>query len=193
MDRNLFTCNYRAYFPTDNDDGSNSYVQTNNFLLWGGSKTLMGYNKHFVNNTFVYVDYAPAQYAENTLGLGAPVEKLGNGYSVCATSIASSPFIADGKEGYQEQWWNNSCIASSPDQFFNWYECNVTAPLDGTIPYPMKGNAYYSQTGDYRMHCRGTTWNFTQAQALGIDLGSTIHTLPTVDELVAMGHDRLQF
>ena len=69
MDRNLFTCNYRGYFPIDNDDGSNGYVQTNNFLLWGGSKTLMGYNKHFINNTFVYVDFSPAKFAEKMLGL----------------------------------------------------------------------------------------------------------------------------
>lgn len=42
MDQNLFVCNYRAYFPIDNDDGSNAYVQTRNFLLWGGAKNLMG-------------------------------------------------------------------------------------------------------------------------------------------------------
>jgi hypothetical protein len=51
MDRNLFVCNYRAFFPIDNDDGSNGYIQTNNFLLWGGTKTLMGYNKHFIVGT----------------------------------------------------------------------------------------------------------------------------------------------
>lgn len=174
------------------DDGSNTYIQTNNFLLWGGSKTLMGYNKHFINNSFIYVDYTPVQHAERVLGLGPP-GKLGNGYSVCATSIASYPFIAQGKEGFQEQWWNNTCIASSSDQFFNFYECNATAPLDGTIPFPMKGNQYYSSTGDYSMHCRSATWNFSQANALGIDLGSSVSTLPSLQELVAMAHDRLQF
>lgn len=175
------------------DDGSNSYLQTNNWLLWGGSKTLMGYNKHFINNSFVYVDYSPVTYAEQVLGLGAPVQRLGNGYSVCATSIASAPFIAQGKSGFQEQWWNNTCIAGSPDQFHNWYECNASTPLDGTIPVPMKGNSYFSPNGDYHMHCRGTTWNLTQAQALGIDVGSTVSTLPALDALVAMAHDRLQF
>ena len=154
----------------------------------------MGYNKLFLNNSFVFVDYTPAQYAERVLGLGpqAP-RKLGNGYSVCATSIASSPWIAQGKEGFQEQWWNNTCIASSPDQFFDFYECNASSPLDGAIPYPMKGNQYFSATGDYRLHCRSTVWNFSQANALGIDIGSTVSTLPSLEQLVAMGHDRLQF
>jgi hypothetical protein len=122
MDRNLFICNYRAYFPIDNDDGSNSYVQTNNFLLWGGSKTLMGYNKHFINNTFVYADYSPAANGARKLGLTPP---LGNGYGVCATSIASYPFIAMGKGGLQEQWYNNTCITSSRDAFFEWCACGV--------------------------------------------------------------------
>ena len=115
MDRNLFICNYRAYFPIDNDDGSNGYVQTNNFLLWGGTKTLMGYNKHFFNNTFVYVDYAPiASTAAKMLG-GPPR----NGYSSCASSIASYPWREEGLDGKQEQWWNNTCIASSSSSFFN--------------------------------------------------------------------------
>lgn len=41
-------CNYHCTLPIDNDDGSNAYVETNNWLLWGGTKSLMGYNKHFI-------------------------------------------------------------------------------------------------------------------------------------------------
>jgi len=48
LDRNLFMCNYHCTLPIDNDDGSNSYIVTNNWLLWGGTKSLMGYNKHFI-------------------------------------------------------------------------------------------------------------------------------------------------
>ena len=57
----------------------------------------------------------------------------------------------------------------------------------------MKGNRYMSSNGDYVMRCRGDALNFSQAQALGVDLGSTVSTLPSVDALVAMGHDVLQF
>ena len=200
-------------------------MQTNNFLLWGGSKTLMGYNKHFVNNTFVFADYSPAANGARRLGLTPPPGPLGNGYGSCASSIASYPFIAMGKAGLQEQWWNNTCIASSADAFFDWCacqrpngrcplgppppahtsppyllfpsltadECNSTHILDGTIPNPMKGNRYMSSNGDYVMRCKGDALNFSQAQALGVDLGSTVSTLPSVDALVAMGHDVLQF
>jgi hypothetical protein len=186
MDRNMFTCNYRAYFPIDNDDGSNGYIQTNNFLLWGGSKTLMGYNKHFINNTFVFTDFSPA-------ALAAGPRRVGNGYGTCATSIASYPWGEDGASGLQEQWYGNTCISQSAANFFNWYECNATHPRDGTIPFPMRGNTYRSNGSQYRMNCRGTVWNLTQAQAMGVDEGSTTGELPTPDELVAMGHGVLNF
>ena len=33
LDRNLFVSNYFALAPVDNDDGSNGYIETNNWLL----------------------------------------------------------------------------------------------------------------------------------------------------------------
>jgi hypothetical protein len=44
-------CNYHCTLAIDNDDGSNAYVGTNNFLLWAGTKSLMGYDKHFIVST----------------------------------------------------------------------------------------------------------------------------------------------
>jgi hypothetical protein len=41
--------------------------------------------------------------------------------------------------------------------------------------------------------CNQDNWNLTQAQALGVDVGSVATTLPSTDELVAMGHNLLQF
>jgi hypothetical protein len=43
------------------------------------------------------------------------------------------------------------------------------------------------------MRCKADALNFSQAQALGVDLGSRVTTLPSVDTLVTMGHDVLQF
>ena len=214
MDRNLLTCNYHCVVPIDNDDGSNTYVETNNVLLWGGSKSLMGYNKHFIvstergvsiaitshniilssscqNNSFVYVDYTPAVYAHEHMDL-----RLGGGAGfepkpgICAATIASSPFAAS---GLQDQWWNNTCIASSGQNYFRWLSCNNTYPLDGVIPYPLKTNAYYSTDGSYEMKCNGETWNLTQAQSRGLDLGSSVSLLPDLDVLLVMLHDMLQF
>ena len=75
--------NYRSSWPIDNDDGSNGcerggalgawlldrntcrsafhflrrYIESNNFLLWGGSKQYLGFNKHMLSNIYVYADY----------------------------------------------------------------------------------------------------------------------------------------
>ena len=154
----------------------------------------MGYNKHFINNTFVFADYTPSfgLTAQKFLGEKRR-EKIGNGYGVCATSIASYPWGDAGVTGHQEQWWNNTCITASDAQYFEWYECNATHPLNGEIPYPLKSNRYMSTTAAYRMQCKDVTWTLEQAQAAGVDMGSTVETLPTVAQLVQMGHDVLQF
>jgi hypothetical protein len=72
-------------------------------------------------------------------------------------------------------------------------ECNASSILDGTIPFPLANNTYMSGSGGYVMRCKADALNFSQAQALGVDLGSRVTTLPSVDALVAMGHDVLQF
>ena len=74
-----------------------------------------------------------------------------------------------------------------------WYECNTTHPLDGTIPYPLTGNTYLSGDGGYEMRCKDETWDLAQAQARGVDVGSSAAMLPTVEELVALGHATLGF
>ena len=116
-----------------------------------------------------------------------------NSVCACAASIASYPWGEDGVSGRQEQWFGNTCIAGDPSHFFTWYECNATHPRDGTIPFPLRDNTYLSATGGYAMDCHGERWNLTQAQAMGVDEGSTTGPLPTAGEVVAMGRALLQF
>lgn len=183
LDHNLFVCNYYCVVPIDNDDGSNGYLVNNNVLLWGGTKSLMGYNKHFVNNTFVYVDYTPLLSTSDGFGFETK-------FGVCATEIASAPFAS---KGLQDQWYGNTCIANSSSRFFLWMSCNSTDLLDGTIPVPLSGNRYMSSDGGYEMVCSGKHMNFTEVQAMGADLESTVSTLPTIQELVDLAHEVLQF
>jgi hypothetical protein len=202
LDRNLLVCNYHCVVPIDNDDGSNGYVISNNFLLWGGTKSLMGYNKVFANNTFVYVDFTPVVYARDHLGLrlgpssppssssSSPLE-FETKFGVCATEIASAPFAAS---GLQDQWFLNTCIANSSSRFFQWMSCNSSDLLGGTIPVPMQGNTYMSFDGGYEMSCGSTKWTaLSEVQAQGVDVGSTNSTLPSDQDLVALAHEVLQF
>lgn len=199
LDHNLFLSNYRSYYPIDNDDGSNTYLQTENFLLWGGAKSLMGYNKQFIGNTYVYVDYSPIVQPANKklwlLGIGPSMQRqrelqlappLANGVSVCTSSIAPYPFAS---AGLADAFRQNTCIASSASNFFYWYNpCNDSDPTDGSM-WLLSSNIYMSSDGSYSNTCNHSTWNLTQAQAMGVDIGSVATTLPTTQELVEMGNN----
>jgi hypothetical protein len=206
IDQNLFVNNYNSFFPVDNDDGSNAYVVSRNFFLWGGAKNLMGYNKAFLSNIYVYADYSPIT-SPRVKDLGLPrgnhnkkysgssqPDGLGissrNGYSTCTSTIA--PF-ASATLGLADQFRDNVCITSSSDHFFDWYNpCNKTNPTDGSM-WLMSDNIYRSADGGYVNRCDNVQWNLTAAQALGVDVGSVATTLPALSELIAMGHAVLEF
>jgi len=63
---------------------------------------------------------------------------------------------------------------------------NSTNPFDGGTPNPFSGNKYYSATANYSLHCGSASWSLPEAQQQGLDLGSTLHALPTVEELLGM-------
>ena len=149
-------------------------------LLWGGTKSLMGYNKHHVHNAMVYVDYSPAvgSPAARRVGWSAPASKP----PMCAGMITPTPAAP----GHAEAWTNNTCIAADAAHFFRFSSCNASAPLDGGIPVPLAGNRFYSQNATYELRCGGAVWALPDAQARGVDVGSALFPLPTTAELVAM-------
>jgi hypothetical protein len=57
----------------------------------------------------------------------------------------------------------------------------------------MSDNVYRSADGSYVNRCDDQDWNLTQAQHLGVDVGSSVAALPTIDELTAMAQTLLQF
>jgi len=130
-------------------DGSNGYIDTNNVLLWGGTKSLMGYNKHHVNEMMVYVDLNPALHAPaaRRIGWSAPESKppMCSGFivptpsapgkfEVWAVSLLSrappsrlaprAPQRSSPSEPHpQRHTQNNTCISTDPTKFFRWYSC----------------------------------------------------------------------
>ena len=179
-------CNYHCTVPKDEDDGSNSYVDTNNVLLYGGTKSLMGYNKHHIGNAMVYVDYLPALTApaSQRIGWSAPQTKP----PMCSGMITPTPDVP----GMSEVWANNTCIASDPVHFFRWYNCNESNVFDGGIPNPLSGNRYYTPGAGYVLHCGyNTSWNLQEAQERGLEVGSSLHTLPSTEELLGIMQELL--
>jgi hypothetical protein len=115
---------------------------------------------------------------------------LTNGVGTCAATIA--PW-ASAQLGLADQFRNNTCIASSSANFFEWYNpCNSSSPTDGSM-WLLSGNSYMSQDGGYHNRCNNSDWSLAEAQAKGVDVGSSNATLPTIDELVALGHALLEF
>ena len=155
-------------------------MDTGNVLLWGGSKSLMGYNKHHIGNAMVYVDYSPALHAPaaQRVGWSAPESKP----PMCAGMIVATP--AGG--AFAEVWQNNTCIASDPAHFLRFASCNASDPLDGSIPVPLGGNRYYSPNASYQLRCGGAQWTLHEAQQRGVDAGSSLLPLPSTAELLAM-------
>ena len=182
IDSNFFVANYNALAAIDNDDGSNGYIVTNNWLLYAGTKNLMGYNKKFINNSMVMTDIFQDVPGESKVGETKPGCCLG---SLTGTAFALSL-------GLQDEFWGNTCIVNASHKMIIAGQCNATDPLDGSLPFPMRGNTYLSSDGGYRLPC-GTGWNLTEAQSLGVDLGSTVGGLPSIEEFIAMAHARLRF
>ena len=166
-------------------DGSNSFLDTSNVLLWGGTKSLMGYAKHHLHQLMVYVDYSPALHAPaaQRVGWSAPQSKP----PMCSGLIVPTP------AGREEAWQNNSCIASDPAHFFRWFSCNASNPLDGGAPAPLSDNNYFSASAGYVLNCGGASWNLSEAQARGLDLRSSLHPLPTLEGLLGMIRALLEF
>ena len=89
-------------------------------------------------------------------------------------------------------WTGNTCICSSGAHFMSFNGGNEASPLDGHVPH-FSGNTYASDDGNYAFPCGKATWNLTQAQAAGVDVGSVLVPVPTTDEVVAAAHALLQF
>jgi hypothetical protein len=167
------------------DDGSFAYVDTYNFLPWSGTKNYLGFNKTSIGNMFVYSDYSPAllsrEVSPHTVGLG-------NGWDACAMSYgthALPPELAD-------KWSRNTCITRSSSAFFSFNGCNDANPNDGGIPL-FSSNSYFSDDGGWEMTCGKTKWNLSQAQALGVDAGSTAGLAPGTADIIQQGRALLQF
>ena len=183
---NLFVANYYSIVGIDNDDGSSAYDNTDNVLLYGGSKNLMGFSKRSEGNAMVYVDYTPGSAAglSQRVGWSAPEQKP----PMCAGYITSFP----ASTGLADSWLNNTCIATTSASFFRFQACNSSNPLDGSIPVPLAGNHYYSTNASYQMKCGAEVWGLEEVQARGVDVGATLHPLPTTQQLLDMLGSLLQ-
>ena len=170
---NFFIGNYHSAWPIDHDDGSSYYINTYNFLVYGGHKNHLGHSKTASNNMYIYPD------AVHSYDLASFFSK-----PYCLTSngaiVPDPPY---------EAWTNNTCVISNS----NVYTINQCDPshLKVIVPFTANNN-FYTASGKVFMQC-GEKNNYTlaQFQALGYDVGSTVSMLPSNMEIISWGKQLL--
>ncbi len=130
----------------------------------------------------MYSELAPSRLT------APPTSKVGNGWNSCCMSYGTfaTPF--------PDVWRNNTCITASVGKAQWDMHCNPNAPTDGNAPI-FSGNTYANPGAEYGFPCgkNGTRLTLAEAQAVGQDVGSTVTTPPSTEEILAAGHALLQF
>ena len=192
--RNFIVNNYNSVWSLCHDDGSNGYIDSFNFLPWSGTKDYLGFNKKSFNNYFLFSDYSPALVNGIITTPGVMREtahgkpSLKHGWNACSMAYGSQALPFE----LRDVWANNTCICSTGSKFFSFNSCDAASPTDGGIPL-FSSNTYASVDNTYSMTCGDKTWSLSEAQALGVDTGSSLVPVPTTAQIISAAHTLLQF
>jgi hypothetical protein len=170
--QNFLINNYHSTWPIDHDDGSCYYLDTYNFMVYGGFKNYLGHSKIAQSNVYVYPD------AEHS------VENLGAFFSVpfCANSDGASR--GDTASGWGDVWSNNTCIIGNPN-VYSFGSCNLDNPT-GLMPFTAN-NRFYAPSKYVYFGCEGKKLTLEEFQYLGYDLGSTVSDPVDTKTIVTWG------
>ena len=180
--RNMLFNSYSSAWPLDHDDGSAYYTDSKNFMLYGGYKAYLGHSKTVVDNVYVH-----PEWRAGTTGATADVGTCVLNVGLCPQSCAGLKMPGH-PSMWDEEWSNNTCIfggsAAHPS----------TSKIGdfGTAPTKQiaHNNKYLVPAGtDVWLDFYATPGRMTlaQAQATGVDTGSTVGATPTDEAIVAMG------
>lgn len=140
------------------------------FYLGEAPKTNWLQQQAYLGSLYIYPD------ANN-----APEVGLGSG---------SSPFCYNNLDSYafppsrQDTWTNNTCFVMTPAGQESQSSCDPLNPLK-MLPF-MADNRFFFDSGNYTLHCGpNVSWTWAQAQAVGVDVGSTSAASPSVASILA--------
>ena len=172
---NFFINHYHSRWPIDHDDGSCYYLDTLNFLVFGGYKNFLGHSKIFKSNIYVYPDYSDEQTYSTT-------------EPYCANSFGADD-TGPLPSGWGEVWVNNTCIIGNPN-IYDFSACDVSKDFATLVPLTAN-NTFFAKSKYVYIQCGGKHLTLGQYQELGYDLGSTVQdTLPAAD-IINMGKSLL--
>lgn len=154
---------YGSSFPIDHDDGSAYYRDSYNVFLYGGSKNLFGHSKTNDHQLFVYSDVQP--------GYGQPT---------CAGDFSDY--------NYDDQWHDNKCLLLSHNVPYYYSTCNNKNASEHTPP---RNNIFYTPDGTVQFKCGSSTFTLAEWQAQGMDTGSTVSALPSINTIIGWAQQLL--
>ena len=174
--RNFLISNYHSTFPLDHDDGSCYYLDTYNFMVYGGFKNFLGHSKIAQNNVYVYPDAK-----HSSLSFGAFFTK-----PYCAVSHGASAH--DPTSGWGEKWTNNTCIIGNPNVYL-FGACVLSGP-NKLIPFTAN-NSFYIPNKSIYINCERKKLSLSEFQKMGNDIGSTVADIADTADIIAWGKELL--
>jgi hypothetical protein len=165
--------NYHSVWPIDHDDGSSFYVDSYNFIIYGGKKNYLGHSKTDHHEIYVYADLNG--------------DEFGSGY--CIDDYKPTR----GSSGWNETWIQNICTLYGRPVPYNIDYCD-TANL--FVPYVASNQIFVPAGTEAAFVCNvngvSTRLTLQQWQSYGLDNGTTVGTTPDVQTIIEWGRKMLQ-
>ena len=173
--QNLVVGNYRALWPIDHDDGSCSYTDKNNVIVYGGAKNYLGHSKTSSDNLYIYPDIV-----RNGFETSNPA---------CASSFSTSRELPR-PSGWDEVWSNNVCIIGV-HKLFQFSGCSLTNNA-GLVPMSAN-NVFYAPNATAYILCEGKELSLEEYQEMGYEVDSIVKDLPNNEEIMKWARQMLGF
>jgi len=145
----------------DNDDGSCFYLLHDNFEVYGGHKSDFGGHD---------------KYTYNSINAYSKVYDDG----VCCSIYQPPNFVPNYVDGY----YNNTCIQSPAAVYLRHEGCDPSTPNPSILSKTFD-NRVYNANSMATIACGNKILTEADWQALGFDLGTTAHPLPTDAQVIS--------
>jgi hypothetical protein len=169
---NFVMSNYHSLWPLDHDDGSCYWVDTNNFLVYGGYKNNLGHSKTTLNNTYIYPD-----------AVHYNIEQFFIPWPYCATDV----YVTLDKSSWGEVWANNKCVIGNPNIYY-FTSCDPEQDNRDLVPLTFS-NEFYAPNKDIYIQCGDQRLTFEEYKELGFEGGSVVHNIIDAATIVAWGSE----
>lgn len=115
------------------------------------------------------------------------IHAYANVYGSKCVGIMNLPHVAPNSY-FAEGYYNNKCILAADSVYLDMGDCTANATIANRML--LGSNSIYTPNASAIVNC-GKTFTFEEWMALGLDVGTTISTLPTADTIVGWARETL--